>query len=249
MDLLDESLRFRHDIHWSVFMVDEKDSRLASAGPIRGVILDYGEVLCSRPSPEALAEMAGIFGIGEDKFLPIYRSSRNPYDRGDFTGHDYWLEFARRAGVRIHTHQIESLRRMDVQMWSNINQEMTEWLARIHSGGIKTAILSNMQTDMAAHVRKNFAWLSHVDHQIFSCEVRAIKPDPAIYHHSLSMVKTAPSETLFVDDREENIHAARAAGIHGIVFESLAQLRTDLEQLGFPILPGSGVDGNSHIDR
>src|SRR5438552_18429987 len=123
--------------------------------------------------------MAGIFGIGEDKCLPIYRSSRNPYDRGDFTGHDYWLEFARRAGVRIHTHQIESLRRMDVQMWSNINQEMTEWLARIHSGGINTAILSNMQTDIAAHVRKHFPSLRHRPHQIFSHEARAIRPSRA----------------------------------------------------------------------
>jgi len=226
-------------------MVDEKDSRSASVGPIRGVILDYGEVLCYRPSLDVLEEMAGIFGIDEDKFLPIYRSSRNPYDRGDFNGRDYWLEFARRAGVTLHEHQVESLRRMDVQMWSNINHEMTEWLARIHSRGIKTAILSNMQTDMAAHVRKNFAWLNHFDHQIFSCELRAIKPDPVIYRHSLSLLNTAPSETIFVDDREENIRGARDAGIHGMVFESVAQLRKDLEQLGFPILPGSGADGKS----
>jgi len=230
-------------------MVDEKDSRSASAGPIRGVILDYGEVLCYRPSLDVLEEMAGIFGIDEDKFLSIYRSSRNPYDRGDFNGHDYWLEFARRAGVTLHEHQVESLRRMDVQMWSNVNHEMTEWLTRIHSRGIKTAILSNMQTDMAAHVRKNFAWLNHFDHQIFSCELRAIKPDPVIYRHSISLLNTAPSETIFVDDREENIQAARDAGIHGMVFESVAQLRRDLQQLGFPILPGSGADGNSRPDR
>jgi len=230
-------------------MVDEKDSHGASVGQISGVILDYGEVLCHRPSPEALAEMAGIFGIEEDKFLPIYHSSRNPYDRGDFTGHDYWIEFARRAGMTIHEHQVESLRRRDVQMWSNVNQEMTEWLARIHSRGIKTAILSNMQTDMAAHVRRNFAWLSHVDHQIFSCELRAIKPDPVIYRHSLSLLKIAPSQTLFVDDSEEHIQAARAQGIHGMLFESVAQLRKDLEKLGFPILPGSGVDGNSRTGR
>src|SRR2546429_9473088 len=102
-------------------MVDEKDSPLASAGPIRGVILHYGEVLCSRPSPEVLAEMAGIFGIDEDKFLPIYRSSRNPYDRGDFTGHDFWIEFARRAGVTIHEDQGESLRRVAVEMWGKGN--------------------------------------------------------------------------------------------------------------------------------
>ena len=229
-------------------MTDEKDSRLASPQTISGVILDYGEVLCWRPSTEALAEMAGIFGIDEDTFLPIYRSSRNPYDRGDFNGHDYWIEFARQASVTIHANKIESLRRLDVQMWSDVNQEMTEWLALVHSRGIKTAILSNMQTDMAAHVRKNFAWLSHFDHQIFSCELRAIKPDPVIYRHSLSLLSTAPSETLFVDDREENIQAARAAGIHGILFESVAQLRKDLQKLGFPILPGS-ADGDNRTGR
>src|SRR5438093_3037613 len=49
-------------------MFDEIDSPGASAGPIREVILDYGEVLCHRPSPEVLEEMAGIFGIDEDKF-------------------------------------------------------------------------------------------------------------------------------------------------------------------------------------
>ena len=230
-------------------MADESNPRLASARPISGVILDYGEVLCWRPSPEALAEMAGIFDIGQDKFLSIYRSSRNPYDRGDFTAHDYWVEFARRAGVTLHTQQIDSLRRLDVQMWSNVNQEMTEWLARIHSRGIKTAILSNMQTDMATHVRRSFAWLSNFDHQLFSCELRAIKPDPVIYRHSLSLLKTAPAETIFVDDREENIQAARAAGIQGILFESVAQLRKDLQKLGFPILPGSGADGNRRTGR
>ncbi len=230
-------------------MVDARNSRVPSTGTIRAVVLDYGEVICHRPSPQALADMAGVFGIEEDKFLPIYRSSRDPYDRGDLSPHDYWVEFAGRAGVTIHSHQIESLRRLDMQMWSNVNQEMTEWLARIHSRGIRTAILSNMQTDMAAHVRKNFAWLRHFDHQIFSCEVRSIKPDPAIYRHSLSLLKIAPSETIFVDDREENIQAARTAGIHGILFESVAQLRKDLQKLGFPILPGSGADGHSRIDR
>jgi putative hydrolase of the HAD superfamily len=136
-----------------------------------------------------------------------------------------------------------------MQMWSNVNQEMTEWLASIHSRGIKTAILSNMQTDMAAHVRRNFAWLRHFDHQIFSCEVHAIKPDPVIYQHSLALLKIAPSEVLFIDDREENIQAARAVGIRGIVFESVERFRKDLQALGFPILPGSSADGNSHADR
>ena len=224
-------------------MADKSDPRLAYARQIGAVVLDYGEVLCSRPSPDALAGMAGMFGIDAEKFLAIYRSSRNPYDRGDLTADAYWAELARRTGVTIDSQDIEKLRRLDVQMWSNINQEMTEWLARIHSGGFRTAILSNMQTDMAAHARRKFDWLRYIDHQVFSCEVRSIKPDPAIYQHALAQLDAPQTEVLFVDDREENIQAARALGICGILFESVAKFRKDLEELGFPILPVSGSAG------
>ena len=210
---------------------------------ISAVILDYGEVLCSPPSPDAIAGMAGVLGIDAQNFLAIYRSSRNPYDRGDLTAHAYWVEFARRANVPIGHQDIRKLRRLDVAMWSNVTEEMTEWLARVHSGGFRTAILSKMQTDMAAHTRNNFAWLRHIDHQVLSCEVRSIKPDPAIYRHALSLLEVPPSEVLFVDDREENIQAARSAGIRGILFQSVSQFRVELQALGFPILPAPGSAG------
>ena len=44
-------------------------------------------------------------------------------------------------------------------------------------------------------------------------------------------------ETLFIDDREVNVKAAEAMGIHGIQFKSLPQLRQELEAEGFPVLP------------
>jgi len=210
---------------------------------ISAVILDYGEVLCSRPSSDAIAGLAGILGIDAEHFLALYRSSRNPYDRGDLTAHAYWVEFARRANVLIGHQDIEKLRRLDVEMWSNVSQEMTEWLAHVHSSGFRTAILSNMQTDMAAHVRNNFSWLRHIDHQVLSCEVRSVKPDPVIYRHALSLLEVPPSEVLFVDDREENIQAASSAGIRGILFQSVSQFRVELKALSFPILPAPSYTG------
>jgi FMN phosphatase YigB (HAD superfamily) len=51
---------------------------------------------------------------------------------------------------------------------------------------------------------------------------------------------------LFVDDREDNIQAARTLGMHGIQFRSIARLKHDLEELGFPILPA--VTESSSLD-
>jgi FMN phosphatase YigB (HAD superfamily) len=70
-----------------------------------------------------------------------------------------------------------------------------------------------------------------------SAEVKLIKPDAAIYEHTLRGLGVSAEEALFVDDRENNIRAARALGMHAIQFQSIAELKDDLKALGFPILP------------
>lgn len=42
------------------------------------VMLDYGEVLCFLPTPDAIARMARIFRIDPGTFLALYIKSRGP---------------------------------------------------------------------------------------------------------------------------------------------------------------------------
>jgi putative hydrolase of the HAD superfamily len=204
---------------------------------VRAVILDYGEVLCLLPTPDAITRMARMFHIDPKSFLPIYTESRGPYDRGDLLPEEYWHAFASQAGVTLSGDMIEELRRWDIEMWSRTNGPMILWLENLRSAGLKTAILSNMPVDMVAHVRRNFLWMKHFDHQIFSADVRRIKPEPAIYEYSLDVLKVPASEVLFVDDRDANLEQARAAGMRGIRFQSVNELRDDLHALGFDVLP------------
>jgi FMN phosphatase YigB (HAD superfamily) len=46
-----------------------------------------------------------------------------------------------------------------------------------------------------------------------------------------------PSDALFLDDREINVQAARALGINAIRFQSMTQLRNELQAVGFTTLP------------
>jgi putative hydrolase of the HAD superfamily len=107
------------------------------------------------------------------------------------------------------------------------------------NAGIKTGLLSNMPWDLVNHVRKNCEWMENFTFKTLSAEVNLIKPDPAIYQHTLHGLGVPAEEALFVDDREPNIHTARALGMHAIQFQSVAQLRDDLEAFGFPLLPES----------
>ena len=64
-----------------------------------------------------------------------------------------------------------------------------------------------------------------------------MKPEPGIYQHCISAVGVKPAEALFIDDRDENLNQARIAGIRTLRFQSIPQLREDLQALGFTILP------------
>jgi putative hydrolase of the HAD superfamily len=205
---------------------------------IRAVILDYGEVLCHTPSTATIERLAAMFQMDPRTFLPNYLQTRAPYDRGDLLSSEYWQQFATQAGVKVGVDAIEQAGQLDLELWSDLNDAMILWVQELHAAGFKTAILSNMPADMAAHMRKNFAWLSHFDHHIFSGEVRSVKPEPAIYQHCLDALGVQPAAALFIDDREINLEQARAAGIHTIRFQSVDQLRDDLQALGFTILPG-----------
>ena len=204
---------------------------------IRAVILDYGQVLARCPSAEEFGRMAGMFNVSFELFYKLWEESRSAYDRGDFTAEEYWLNLAAQTNTSLDPRQIELLRKVEVEIWAHPNPGMLDWMSQLHAAGIKTGLLSNMPWDLVTHLRTNCQWMDNFAFKTFSAEVRLIKPDPAIYEHTLHGLGVSAAETLFVDDREDNVRAARALGIHAIQFQSIAWLKEDLEALGFPILP------------
>ena len=218
-------------------MGKEREERSDVEPGIRAVILDYGEVLCQRPKVEALHSMASELGMDPAGFIALYGTSRDPYDQGVISAEEYWADFARRIGVEVDGRRIERLRVLDTEMWSVTSPEMTEWVGRLKEAGVRTALLSNMQHDMGAYARKNFDWLGAFDHQFLSCEVGLIKPDRAIFEHCIERMGVRAQETLFVDDREVNVRAATSVGIRAIQFRSVGQLREELQEMRFTVLP------------
>jgi len=204
---------------------------------LKAVIFDYGEVLCHRPTAEETDRLASFFGLRADQLPALWERNRGPYDRGDLEPDAYWSMLAKDAGVTLHREQLKAIHDLDMAMWSKVNSSMVQWMAQLHSSGIKLGLLSNMHPEMVAHCRQQFPWIKNFDFVTFSGEVRLIKPDRAIYEHTLRGLGVKASEALFLDDREVNIRAAHALGIHALRFESTEQLRRELKSAGFPILP------------
>jgi putative hydrolase of the HAD superfamily len=154
-----------------------------SVSSITAVILDYGDVISQAPDPAAMAAMAAMFGLAEDRFRQLYASLRYRYDRGDISPHQYWTEIAHVAGVHLNASQIEQLRETDLVMWSRLNHSVLHWAGELRATGMKTAVLSNMHDDMVQKIRKDPSWAELFDCLTLSSAIHMAKPDAGIFTH------------------------------------------------------------------
>ncbi len=67
---------------------------------------------------------------------------------------------------------------------------------------------------------------------VVSGDEKMVKPDPAIYALALERFGISGPDAVFVDDSPPNVEAARAAGIHAVLFTDSGDFRAELVRLG-----------------
>ena len=209
-------------------------------GPLalRAVVFDYGIVLTGPPCAEAWEAMKRITGLPEERFRPLFWDDRPAYHEGKLNGIGYWQNFLAKAGLPQDEAMVEKLNGWDMRLWTVENPLMVAWQIQLKERGLKTAILSNMGDAVLESVLRAFAWINRFDLCVWSYQLGIAKPDPAIYLYTLDKLGTHPEETLFIDDKRENVWAARALGIQAIEYVSVDQLRRELIASGLEaVLP------------
>jgi putative hydrolase of the HAD superfamily len=211
---------------------------------INTVIFDFGYVLSLPPQPSDNQRLAALAGIDGKPFEEIYWGQRADYDRGAIDGPTYWRRLAEATGKELTPAQIDSLIANDIAIWMRANPVMMEWVRALKRGGLKIAVLSNMPIEISTYIRQYAPWFRDFDYVCFSAEVQLAKPDAAIYHACLDVVHMRPEECLFIDDRAENVEAARALGMHALKFVSVQELAVDVQPFNLPaalVAAGTGM--------
>jgi 2-haloacid dehalogenase len=102
----------------------------------------------------------------------------------------------------------------------------------VRASGVRCFALSNMEADRFALRRSAYPFFDLLDGWVISGIEGVAKPDPAIYQILLRRYGLNPAATVFVDDMEPNVAAARKAGVTAILYRDAGQLRRDLRGLG-----------------
>jgi putative hydrolase of the HAD superfamily len=208
---------------------------------IKAVLFDYGMVLSGPPDPTAREDMMRVLHVDEEAFQSIYWKHRDDYDRGTLSGIAYWEHVARDLHHPLTAPELNTLIQADTDLWGQPNLPMIRWAEQLHRAQIPTGILSNLGDAMEAGIRARFPWLEGFAHHTFSHRLGIAKPDPAIYNHAAEGLGFLPAEILFIDDREENIAAARAAGMPAIQYSTHPAFVAELQKLDAESLPSPAL--------
>src|SRR6478735_5446120 len=194
------------------------------------VVFDYGEVISITPTEADRAALVGIAGGDAEQFWPAYWRHRNALDQGTLSIQQYWRGIERELGESWEDATIHRLWLADFRSWLTIDHDTLQVLLDLKAGGTRLALLSNAGRDFGSYFRHGT--LGDLFEKVFvSGELGTIKPSPEIFEHVMGDLGVTAEQTVFIDNKEENVRGAETLGISGHVFTSPQGLRAYLEGL------------------
>ena len=128
-------------------------------------------------------------------------------------------------------HLIEAFGRRFDEMIPGALDGTVEIARELKGRGVPLYALTNWSSETFPSQRVRFPFLDWFDGIVVSGDEGVIKPDLRIFRILLDRYGVAADESVFIDDNPKNAQAASALGIHGIHFQSPAQLRGELAAL------------------
>lgn len=200
---------------------------------IQAVILDFGGVLYKQPNVRWVSFLQKILRVRHNEMLDFLLTPphESQFLMDIWTGKISEQEVKEMLVKRWKIHpKIANFFSQRYENHKRLNRELIKFIEGIRPY-LKTAILSNAGTDAHRQFTQIYGLDRLVDHIIISAQVGIAKPDERIYHLTLDRLGVLPAEAVFIDDRIENILAARQLGMQAIQFMSTHQTINELKLL------------------
>jgi glucose-1-phosphatase len=196
---------------------------------IRAIVFDIGGVILRADVKRALGRLAGGSSHAPADVMRMIQTDPlwQDWQEGRIAARDWHAHLAGKLGVTLSFEEFCDVWNGAIDPTPLLPDDFFATLAARY----KLALLSNTDPIHIAHEQSAFSFFRHFSARIFSCTVGISKPHPEIYRHALEACGTAASESVYIDDVEAYVSAARQLGMHGIVCSSPEQLRESLQTL------------------
>jgi putative hydrolase of the HAD superfamily len=212
---------------------------------VNWLLFDYGNVISRSQPPEAVARLAEAARCPEPEFTAAYWEHRLAYDEAKLDGPGYWQQVGASAGRAFSGAEVARLTSLDIASWLDLNPGTVALVQDMAAAGHRLALLSNAPEDVARAVA-SLPIAALFEHCLFSCFLRLVKPDAAIYRAVLERLGATPADVIFLDDRQDNVASAAELGIRSVLFTEPGSARAELASLGV-VAAGEAGPGSKSV--
>jgi len=201
---------------------------------VKAIVFDIGGVLVDESGVEAREYIAKRHGFSVEDFWDYAKKNLDRSYRGELDAVDFFGGLISELGIEgVSAEEL-------VGEWLEIREKTTrmdevvkETLDNL-KGRYLLGVLSN-STELNERVSVRKDCYGDFDLKILSFEVGFRKPEREIFEVLIERLRekgVEAEETVFVDDREENLLSARELGIGTLLFEDGESMIRDLRGLG-----------------
>ena len=211
----------------------ETEASLPTVTSIRTILFDMGNVLVFFSHERMCRQMAEVCDVTPTRIRETVFDTELQwrFERGQISEAAFHRTMERILDRSI---DIASLRRAVADIFEP-HPEIMPLLWRLKTLGIRLVLLSNTCRIHIDWVRDQFSVLDPFDSFVLSCEVGAIKPEPAIYERALEEIQCLPEECFYTDDIPRYVEVGRQFGLQAEVFRDVATLARHLRARGLDL--------------
>lgn len=198
----------------------------------KAIIFDFGGVLTvtGEPNRKAVADfIRDSVQLSQEEFEAANLVKRLFLKEGG-TDEAFWRSLAESRAIYLAPDWDSSFRAV-LKESIGVNPQMFALVEELKAEEIPVGMLSNIDDRLARFVR-GFGLYDLFDPCLLSCEIGFEKPDERAYLHLLERLELPAEDVVFIDDRLENVEAAKQVGLDAILFDSEEGLREELAQRG-----------------
>lgn len=183
---------------------------------IRVIFFDFGRVLMKPADMGLYEENDRLLGLLQGRTKELIDEFQSCGHLGEFIElAEYWPKRTIDGGAMSLSQAQNFWQKLVATRRPNL--ELIAFIEKNLFNKFRLAVLSNFTPDLNQYIEKYK--IAHLFERVFiSAVLRVKKPDPAIFLHALKEMDVLPRESLFIDDKEKNIAAARDLGMKGLMF-------------------------------
>jgi FMN phosphatase YigB (HAD superfamily) len=193
---------------------------------VRNVVFDLGGVLIDW-NPRKIAESAFPDKAEQDAVLSIIFRHEHwvKYDRGDIAAETAVAYFSQVSGIappgiaRFLAVYQQSLTAIPAHV---------RWFNELHGQGVALYCLSNCSAQVFATLSERYPFFAGFRGVVISGVSHVAKPEREAFLYLLDQYGLEAGQTVLVDDRADNVEAARGIGMKTVLFTTLAESRHQL---------------------